>query len=299
LVSPELRTHLRAEFPCLHPRELERPDLLGEGWCTTAYRIGPLAVRIPSLEACTDRLAMEPRLVAALEAAGVPFVPRAMRAIHTNDGRLLATVHVLVDGVAARDVPRARGARREQLARELGAFLGMLHAFPAAEARALGVPERELWADQYVPFIEAARPHLGPRTGAWLDALAARFLAEGGTTPAPRVLVHGDVDGRNVLVRPDGALAGVIDYGDAMVADPAIDFACILNDWPWSFLERVLAHYPLPVDDDARRRTAFYITVGPLFDVVWGAETGDAALLQRGRRKLAARARVRDGTPTG
>jgi len=76
-----------------------------------------------------------------------------------------------------------------------------------------------------------------------------------------------------------------------MVADPALDFACILNDWSWAFLERVLTHYPLTVDPDARRRTAFYITAGPLFDVRQGVEVGDAALLRQGRAKLAARGR--------
>ncbi len=168
-----------------------------------------------------------------------------------------------------------------------------MHSFPAKEARRLGVPAFDLWPDQYVPLIEAARPHLGPRTLVWLDDLCARFLAGGGSSRAPRVLVHGDVDGRNVLLRPDGSLAGVIDYSDALVADPALDFACILNDWSWAFLERVLSHYPLEVDADARRRTAFYIAVGPLWDVRQGAATGDAAMLRAGRATLVARARLR------
>ncbi len=153
------------------------------------------------------------------------------------------------------------------------------------------MPELDLWPDHYVPLIEAARPHLGPRTRVWLDALCDRFIAEGGIASAPHVLIHGDVDGRNVLLHLDGSMAGVIDFSDAMVADPALDFACILNDWSWSFLERVLAHYPLEVDADARRRTAFYSTVGPLWDVREGAEVGDPSLLRAGRAQLAGRIR--------
>lgn len=292
-LTSELRSRLRAEFPFLRPRDLNAADLLGEGWCTTAYRTGPLTVRVPKSEACAVPLALEPRLVLALEAAGVPFVPRGMRAVLDTEGRLLATAHEYVAGEPARHVrPLPRGAAREELARGLGRFLGALHAFPAGQARSLGVPERDLWPDQYVPLIEAARPHLGPRTRAWLDALCAAFLAAGGSSRAPRVLVHGDVDGRNLLLDTGGALSGVIDYSDAMLADPALDFACILNDWSWAFLERVLAHYPLEVDGDARRRTAFYITVGPLFEVRQGLATGDLAMLRRGRAALARRTRV-------
>ncbi|MGE0228511.1 MAG: phosphotransferase family protein [Dehalococcoidia bacterium] len=290
-LTSELRSRLRAEFPLLRPRDLTAPERLGEGWCTTAYRAGPLTVRVPKSEACGGPLTLEPRLVPALEAAGVPFVPRGMRAVLGADGRLLATAHEYVDGTPARDIrPLPRGRAREALACDLGRFLGALHTFPAAEARRLGVPELDLWPDQYVPLIEAARAHLGPRTATWLDTLCAAFLDAGGSAGAPRVLVHGDVDGRNVLLDGAGALAGVIDYSDAMLADPALDFACILNDWSWAFLERVLAHYPLEVDPDLRRRTTFYITVGPLFEVREGAATGDRGLRGRGLAKLARRA---------
>lgn len=293
LLPPELRARLRAACSSLGARDVASAAFLGEGWGSTAYRVGPLTVRIPKSAASAAALALEPRLVPALEAAGVPFVPRAMRAIEDDRGRLLATAHEYVAGTPARDVPRARGGRREELARDLGSFLGALHSYPAAQALELGVPAPDLWEGHYVPLVEAARPHLGPRTREWLDALCQRFVAGGGIASAPRVLIHGDVDGRNVLLHPDGSLSGVIDYSDAMVADPALDFACILNDWSWGVLERVFAHYPLEVDTDARRRTAFYIAVGPLWDVRQGAITGDHALLGAGRARLAGRARAK------
>lgn len=291
-LAPELRTRLDAEFPQLSQSDLERAEVLGEGWCTVAYRAGPLVVRVPNSEHHAEALALEPKLLPALEAAEVPFVPHGMTAIRGNDGRLLAAAHDYVDGLAARDLPRATGRRREELAQDFGRFLGALHAFPMDEAVRLGVPDLDLWREHYVPLIEAARPHLATRTRDWLDALAGRFVAEGGVSRAPRTLVHGDVDGRNVLLHQDGSMAGVIDYSDCMIADPALDFACILNDWSWSFLERVLAHYPFDVDADARRRTAFYIAVGPLWEVREGVEAGRADLLRSGRAKLAARARA-------
>ncbi|MSQ29973.1 MAG: aminoglycoside phosphotransferase family protein [Dehalococcoidia bacterium] len=299
-LTVELRAALRAEFPHHTAADLDAATVLGEGWSVTVLRVGDLAVRVarPSAPAPLAHVppapppafAREAALLAALDAAGVPFVPRGARVLRDTGGGALATAYKAVDGVPARGVP-LRGEARERLARDLGAFLGALHAFPVAQARALGVPERDLWADAYVPLLAACRPHLGPRSRAWLDALVTRFLADGGTHGAPRALVHGDIAGAHLLLDPGGTLAGVIDFGDAMVADPALDFAGVLNDWPPAFLERVLTYYPLPVDADARRRAAFYIAVVPLFSVRYGVEAGDTRELAAGRRHLAARAR--------
>jgi aminoglycoside phosphotransferase (APT) family kinase protein len=292
-LTHELRARLAATFSFLSAADLESAEVLGEGWCTVAYRVGPLVVRVPNSDHHAEALKLEPRLLPALEAAGVPLVPHGMTLITGDDGRILATAHEYVDGVDARSLPRTTRGRREELARDFGRFLGALHSFPPEEAVRLGVPDLDLWADHYVPLIEAARPHLATQTRGWLDALCERFVAEGGVPESRRVLIHGDVDGRNVLLHDDGSLSGIIDFSDCMIADPALDFACILNDWSWSFLERVLAHYPLEVDPDARRRAAFYIAIAPLWEVREGVEAGRPDFLRTGRAKLAARARGR------
>jgi aminoglycoside phosphotransferase (APT) family kinase protein len=162
-------------------------------------------------------------------------------------------------------------------------------------AASLEVSQHDLWSGRYVPLIEFAREHIGPRSRAWLDALVSDFLAAGGMDRAPRVLTHGDIAGVHLLLEGDGssgALAGVIDFGDAALTDPALDFAGVLNDWSPAFLERVLAHYPLEVDPDARRRAAFYIAVVPIYSVHYGITRDDPAELAAGRRRLAARARA-------
>jgi Ser/Thr protein kinase RdoA (MazF antagonist) len=256
-------------------------------------------VRVPNSDHHAEELALEPRLLPALEVGGVPFVPHGMTLITAEDGAILATAHEYVDGVGGRELPRPTGRRREELARDIACFLGALHSFPADEAVRLGVPDLDLWADHYVPLIEAARPHLAPRSQEWLDALVERFVREGGIPRSPRVLIHADLDGRNVLVRPDGGLAGVIDFSDCMIADPALDLAGLLNDWSRSFCERVLAHYPLEVDADLRRRADFYIAIAPLWEVREGVEADKPHFLRLGRARLAARARTASRTPVG
>ena len=147
----------------------------------------------------------------------------------------------------------------------------------------------DLWPDRYQPLIANTLPHLGPAGRTWLEAQAAHFEAAGGTSDAPRVLIHGDLSGDHLLLDRDSNLRGVIDFGDAMIADPALDFAGILNEFSWSFLERVLAHYH-DADPGALERARFYIDVVPTFQVEFGAHVRGGAERLAGIRRIAARA---------
>jgi aminoglycoside phosphotransferase (APT) family kinase protein len=246
----------------------------------------------------------EPALLALLGGRGLP-VPREARLLRGEDGRPLATLHRYVEGEAAhRSAPGGtppRGAARARLAAEVGRFLAALHATPVRETRALGVPSLDLGRERYLPLAEECAPALAPRTRAWVEAELARFLDEGGTAHVTRALVHGDIAGWHLLARPDGTLAGVIDWAEAVVADPALDFAGVLWQFPPSFLARVLDAYAsagrragaVARDADLERRIRFYLTVVALFQVRYGWMLGGAAgeaQTASGRRRLAAQA---------
>ena len=251
---------------------------------------GDWAVRVPKpgTSWAGGDLARELRLLPALEGQGLP-VPRDARGVYDASGVLVAAAHRVVEGVEARR-EHTRGAGGERLAADLGCFFSRLHAFPRERAVALGSVDVDLWEYTYVELIEACLPRLAPRSREWVDARAQRFVVEGGTTSAPRVLLHADISADHILVDGDARLAGVIDFADALVADPALDFAGLLNDFSWAFMERVLRHHEGEADADMRRRARFYIDVAPLFGVRWASEAGFPEIARTDRRKLAARA---------
>jgi aminoglycoside phosphotransferase (APT) family kinase protein len=215
--------------------------------------------------------------------AAIPGEVRVLR----DSSVVLGALHRIVEGtLLVERLPRGR-KERAALASDLAVFLGRLHAVPASRARRAGVAEVDLWDDRYVPLIEAAGPRLGPATSAWLTRTAQTFARGGGSRRGPSVLVHGDFSDDNVLVDVRGRLAGVIDFGDAMVADPAIDFAAIADDLGEGMLQRVLAAYPGEVDADLPRRARFYRSVSWLYAVVYGDTPAERAA---GVRGLAARA---------
>ncbi len=202
--------------------------------------------------------------------------------------------HRLVEGERAERRRIGGGARRAHFANDVGRFLARLHAIEVDAARGAGAPELDLWPDRYRPMIEDCLPLLPLRTRAWLTSTAAAFVAAGGTSTAPRRLVHGDISPQHLRVDEDGVLSGVIDFGDAMIADPAIDLAGVLWGYGWPLAEQVLAAYVesgATLDDDARRRMRFYVDTVPLFLVRYGDavdSTGDT--LRAGVRQLAGKA---------
>jgi aminoglycoside phosphotransferase (APT) family kinase protein len=293
----------------------ERARLLGSGYGAVAYRAGDRVLRVlrptnpASITAGYER---EHTLLALLANHGLP-VPREAQLLRGEDGRPLATLHRYVEGAPAhRAGPGGallRGRARQRLAEELGRFLAALHTTPVREARALGVPSLDAGRDAYTTLVAESAPELGLRTRAWVEAELDRFLDAGGSEAAPRVLIHGDIASAHLLARPDGSLAGVIDWADALTADPARDIAGFasgfgsLRGFRPPFIRRALASYAaeggraarVAADPDLDRRVRFYLAIEPLYQVRYGwmlGGTAGEAQVETGRRRLAARART-------
>ena len=75
-------------------------------------------------------------------------------------------------------------------------------------------------------------------------------------------LVHADLGPEHLLVR-EGRLAGVIDWGDARLGDPALDYSWLLHG-PFAFWD---------VDPDLRRRARFYHRLAPWYEAHYGLFT--------------------------
>jgi len=157
---------------------------------------------------------------------------------------------------------------------DLGGFLGTLHALPEATiAQPDGFIQRTWSGEQFAALYRGMRRakiarFVPAKTMARFDAFHEAFET---VEPGVSRLAHNDLTDDHILLRDNGALAGVIDFSDAAFGDPATDFA-----WFWRLGEEsvdlVLAHYALAGEDNDLKRRSLWRFVRYLINQIWYGE---------------------------
>nr|WP_319019131.1 phosphotransferase [Microbispora sitophila] len=247
----------------------------GTGWDSQARLVrGRWVDRRPRRPEVAVRLLTETRLMPWL----APRLPLPVPIPHVLHQEPLVVRHEVVVGEPLETFDAVGG-------RTLGAFLRALHAVDRAEAVRHGAPPPREALRERAATVKDFRTRVVPllpderrdAASALLDAVAA--------LPA-RALVHGDLGPEHVLVR-DGAVSGVIDFGDAHVGDPALDLAWALHDAPQAFAQAVAAEYG--VAQELTERALLWHRLGPWHEVTYGLDTGDPDTVRCGLEGVLAR----------
>ena len=279
------RRLVEARFPTLVGARFERA---GAGMDNVVFRVGGRwAFRFPRRDLGAQLLARERWVTARLG----PRLPVLVAPPVFIGGPSHGYPYAFV-GVAWRSGRTAcalDAATTSTLAASLGAALARLHGV-APTAEDLAEAPRDTLRKADLAFRRGwigDRLHVVPDgiDAARVDALAAE-LAQ--TTPWDRGLrwVHGDLYARHVVVGADGGLAGLIDWGDAHLGDPALDLSIA-----WTLFEpdargAFRAAYG-EVDEATWKRARFRGLFYGVALIEFGADIGDAALERCGRRALA------------
>lgn len=158
----------------------------------------------------------------------------------------------------------------------LGRCVAILHSLPTEPIEDLGVeafdPDRQRsWLAG--KLATAVREFDIPddklrRWRDWLDA-TDRW-------PQDMVLVRGDLHPQHMLV-DDGRLVGLIDWADATISDPSLDFVDPYHHLSTAAFERLLTDYERHggrVWPGMREHIALRASVGPVIGAVFGLENG-------------------------
>ena len=209
--------------------EDQHPDLAGlpiapaeTGWDNEMYRLGEaLALRLPRRRGGGWLILREQRFLPRI-AARLPLP--APIPVRTGRPALGYPYHWSVTPWLAGD-PADLAPPAPDQGPPLARFLAALHQPAPEDAPAnpyRGGPlagRADAFEDRYA-IAERLRGVIGPHVRElWRQALAAPI-------DAPRSWFHGDLHGRNVLVK-DGRFSAVIDWGDLGGGDPACDMAAV------------------------------------------------------------------------
>ena len=291
-VTPPLAAELiREQFPELPAQQV---TLLETGWDNTAYVVdGRWLFRFPrrriALPGVRREIAVLPLLAAVLPLP-IPeprFAgqPSARYPWPFSGARLLPGTE-FAEAALPDD-------RHLSAAAAVGEFLGVLH-----DPRLVALVEDDgLPVDpmrRASPAVRAvrAREVAGrlARQGIWSPGDAVTELlgraerapgdADAGPAGGPFVVCHGDLHLRHLLVDGDGSAAGVIDWGDLCLADPAVDLMIAYLAFSGEARAALLAAYGRPVGAErelAARTCAISVGVALL---EYAAGEGRTALMR-------------------
>ncbi len=249
-------------------------EVFDDGWDHLVIAAGEMGYRFPrdgdgralSLEAESAFL----RRFSTTTAVQVPAL-----AIHERSGTAYATFPFL------RGVPLTSSTLaslpdsvRERLASDLGAFLSALHSFPLDEARQIGVGEADAWSERVVAARTEVLPRLPSRAAEWVRTLFERHGHLAALPLSERRVIHADMGLHHLFLDPERhGLAGVIDFGDMTIGDPAQDFG-FESQCGRAFLDQVYAEYEPGRGNDFDARRLLFEARFIVFDFLhaWGRD---------------------------
>lgn len=247
--------------------QVQSVDRLGEGWDNIAYDVnGELIVR-GSKEADPERRSELTRREADVLAAVARFSTLPVPEPVFVDVEAGVLAYRKLPGQPLSEHPIAEPGH---LAATLGRFLSRLNRAPLDEMEQLVPRDVEplmTWRDD----AERGYQEIAGRL-----PVAARHLVEdflGRRPPAePRALAfcHNDLGSEHVLVDAGtNTITGVIDWGDAAIADPMYDPGMLYRDLGPQTFHLVLAHYDGPWDEADRERAVFFARCSVLEDIAY------------------------------
>jgi aminoglycoside phosphotransferase (APT) family kinase protein len=275
------------QFPDLRPTTVVE---LGEGCDSVAVEVdGDLVFRFPKTPDVEEQLFIEARVLPALAqdsplalpqfqffGTPAPEFPRHFVGYPKLPGQPAIRVAAVAEG----PLP---------LAPAIGRFLSWLHAYPVADAEALGVPRQSI--DTLIEEVRADAlddldvvAQIAPE--APLEDV--RRILQHPPPPARGkvVLVHNDFAAEHVLVDAAGGITGVIDWSDIAISDAAVDFAGMFHWGGPEFADAVLASYRGHVDEGFRERARFMALCRGAGDIQFGQEFARPEYIRFGVRAL-------------
>lgn len=279
---------VRTQFPEI-PCKTVAP--LGEGWDFFVFVVDDsLAFRFPKKAAADRCIACELAILERLPENLPIAVPRPLyQGVAAGDYPWRFWGYRMLPGESL-DSIRVPEKQRALVAESLGRFLSILHGIDGR-----GLP-RSPWEDDgpgwpHMPEVRAALEASREIYPAALFTRCLEYLLSPDRAPShyrgePKP-VHGDLLPEHILVDPRTFLpSGIIDWGDATLGDPAVDFVGL---WMWggdSILEAALAAYASDLDPAARRRIRHKGTLIAMEDVHYGVIAKRQALVRAGLETL-------------
>ncbi|MDI1450445.1 macrolide 2'-phosphotransferase [Polyangium sp. 6x1] len=168
--------------------------------------------------------------------------------------------------------------------------LAALQKVSTSAIEAAGVPTKSVdeTRAEIARAMDDTRGVLAPSDVVW--ARWQRWLANDAIWPGHLALVHGDLHAGHMLLDEEGRLTGILDWTEAHLGDPSIDFALFVGTFGKAALETCIQRFEAAggrtwsglAAHAAERWAAF-----PALGAKWGLTTGNDGVIEFARTMLA------------
>ena len=264
LDAGQVRASIESQFPGLDARAI---SFLGSGWEFDVYVTADgWCFRFPRRVEYSTLFDVEAETLGLVAPVLGPDIAVPLVELRGSPGPSFPypfAGHRVVPGIPAND-PHAPSSSK--LALELGFALQRLHAVPEERASAAGLSLDGEGSAEWLEETLGDAPHL-EGVSPTVDA-ALRWLRKVHAVPQPYAgpprLVHNDLCPEHLLVDAhSGSLLGVIDWTDAALGDPVVDFIVPALWRGLGFVRSVLDSY-VETDPDFSERLIFQCRVRSL-----------------------------------
>lgn len=246
---------------------IDRTRAINDGWDSLVFEVnGSWIFRFPRRAEVADHLHAECRLLGDL-------APALSYAVPTPDRVRFALGRPFM---AYRAIP-GRPFTATDDAGVVGRALRELHDYPAARAASQLEQTADIagWVDRYRLLAADVDGRVLPLLDEPLRGLVERglanFLLADWTGVEPR-LVHADLGADHLLMHDAVRLSGIIDFGDATVGDPVIDFVGLRITGGAEAVRAAATAYGCAVDAD---RLHVYYWLGAVHAILYGLQIRD------------------------
>jgi aminoglycoside 2''-phosphotransferase len=254
------------------------------GWDCFVYEInGQWMVKVPRRSEIAQGFDVEQKLLKEIGPRLSYRVP-----VPEWQGEIAGLPAVLYRRVGGR--PMRRGDKSEAVSKAISE----LHDIPVDElSKNLAMPQTvSSWVDQYrqlwVTIEHDVLNVFDTPLAQLVEKRFVSFVTDTDWSAVKPTFVHRDLGAEHLLMSEDGRVVeGMIDFGDATIGDPAIDFVGVLLALGKRGALDIICQYGgLDLD-----RVFFYYWLAPVHEILYGQRTGDPGATRRGAEELDHRAR--------
>jgi macrolide phosphotransferase len=265
------------DFLAVHAR-----DEMGVSWI----------VRSPRRMAVVQAARIEARVLALLRTR----LPVAIPDWHLNTDQVIA--YPRLDGVPAVVMDPEKGVVWNCIdpaapsAVFIDSFARAIAALQAVDMHSIehaGIPTKSIKdaREQHAQAMDVTRTVLSPSDIVWARWHA--WLENDTIWPNHLALVHGDLHAGHLLLDEHGRLTGILDWTEAHLGDPSIDFALFFGAFGKTALDECITHFesaggktwPGLAQHAAERWAAF-----PALAAKWGLDTNNDGVIEYARHML-------------